>query len=131
MSTPKFQLTKKLPVTLKRRTQGSYVDGDWVEGSTSDVVIQANVQPLKPHELLQLPESERSREWLKIYSADEIRAQVEGTGGWDSDEFQWESIEDGKLYTFKVMKVYRFKMSILDHWKGWAARVSLTPDVGS
>lgn len=128
MLKPTFLLTKKVPVILKRRVQGSYVDGDWIEGTTSDVTIDANVQPVKPHELMQFPESERSKEWLKIYSADEIRSQVEGVGGWDADEFQWESMEDGKLYTFKVMKVYRFRMSILDHWKGWAVRKELTPN---
>jgi hypothetical protein len=128
MLKPTFLLTKKVPVILKRRAQGSYVDGDWVEGGTSDVTIDANVQPVKPHELMQFPESERSKEWLKIYSADEIRSQVEGVGGWDADEFQWESMEDGKLYTFKVMKVYRFKMGVLDHHKGWAARTEITPN---
>lgn len=128
MSIPLFQLTKKVPVTLNRRVQGSYVDGDWVEGTTTPVIVDANVQPLRPHELMQIPESERSKEWLKIYSASEIRAQVEGAGGWDSDEFIWDSTEDGKNYTFKIMKVYRFKMGILDHWRGLAARTEITPN---
>lgn len=128
MLKPTFLLTKKVPVVIKRRIQGSYVNGDWVEGTVSDVPIEANVQPVKPHELMQFPESERSKEWLKIYSADEIRSQVEGTGGWDADEFVWESMEDGKSYTFKVMKVYRFKMGVLDHWKGWAARREISPN---
>lgn len=128
MLKPNFLLTKKVPITLKRRVQGSYVNGEWVEGTTTDVVIQANVQPLRDHELMQLPESERSKEWLKIYSADEIRSQVEGTGGWDADEFQFDSMEDGKLYTFKVMKVRRYKMGILNHHRGLAARISITPN---
>ena len=128
MSIPGFLLTKSVPVTIKRRTAGSYVNGDWVEGTTVDVVIQANVQPARDHEIMMLPESERSKEWLKIYSASEIRAQIEGVGGHDSDEFDWESMEDGKVYRFKVMKVRRYKMSILDHWRGMAVRLEITPN---
>lgn len=128
MSKPTFQLTKKVSLTIHRRDKGSYVAGEWVEGSTTDIVINANVQPLKDHELMQLPESERTKEWLKVYSDSEIRGEIEGSTGWDSDEFEWDSMEDGKTYTFKVMKVRRYKMSILDHWRGLAARKEITPN---
>lgn len=126
MSKPMFLLTKKVPLTLHRRTQGSYVDGDWIEGSTVDVVIQANVQPLKDYELLQLPESERSRDWQKVYSAEMMLTQVQGQQ--DADEFEWESMEDGQTYTYKIMKVRRYKMGILDHWRAFAARKEITPN---
>lgn len=127
MTSPTFQLTKKIPITLHRRVKGSYVNGIWVDGATSDVVIEANVQPMKDHELMLMPEAERSKEWLKVYSASEIRAQVEGTNGWDSDEFEFDSMEDGKTYIFKIMKVRRYKMSILDHWRAIACRKEITP----
>lgn len=128
MSKPMFVLTKKVPVVLHRRTQGSYVDGDWVEGSTQDITIQANIQPLKDYEIYMMPESERTRDWQKIYCAEMIRSEVEGENGWDADEFEWESSADGTLQRYKVMKVRRYKMGILDHWRGYAARIELTPN---
>lgn len=128
MLKPNFLLTKKVPIVITRRTQDTYVDGDLVPGTTSTVTIQGNVQPLKDYELMQFPESERSRDWQKVYSADEMRSEVEGVGGWGADTFQWESMEDGRTYVYRVIKVRRYKMGILDHWRSFAARESLTPN---
>lgn len=122
MLKPNFLLTHKVPVVIYRRDKGGYVDGDWVEGAISEITIQANIQPVKPHELLQFPESERSKEWYKIYSAELMRTQLEGDNGYDADELYWQ----GNRY--KVMKVQNYAMGILDHHKAWAARINLTPN---
>ncbi len=124
----RFNLIKFTPMTIKRRSAGSYTNGEWVEGTTTDITVSMKVQPVKPFELMQFPESDRSKEWLKVYCDTNLRSQVEGVGGWDADEFEWESVVDGTAYTFKIMKTYRFKDSCIDHWKGWAARESLTPN---
>ena len=124
----KLKLISFSPVTIHRRSAGAYVNGDWVEGTTADVPVKMKVQPVKPFELMQFPESERSKEWLKVYCDTNLRSQVEGTGGFDADEFEWESVVDGVSHTFKIMKTYRFKGSVIDHWKGWAARTELTPN---
>jgi len=125
----KFNLIKFTDVEITRRSAGSFVDGDWVEGTTETFTAGLKVQPVKPFELLQFPESDRSREWLKVYcNTHNLRSQVEGSAGFDADEFQWDSIIEGVPYTFKIMKTYRFKDSCIDHWKGWAARESLTPN---
>lgn len=125
----RFNLIKFSDVTITRRNAGEYVNGDWVEGSTETFVAGLKVQPVKPFELMQFPESERSREWLKVYcNTHNLRSQVEGVDGFDADSFQWESVVEGKSFTFKIMKTYRFKDSCIDHWKGWAARTELTPD---
>lgn len=124
-----FSLIKFSDVEVTRRNSGDYIDGDWVEGTTETFIAQLKVQPIKPFELMQLPESERSREWLKVYcNTHNLRSQVEGVDGWDADEFPWPSVVDGKDYVFKVMKTYRFKDSAIDHWKGWAYRTDLTPN---
>jgi len=131
MLQPRFLLTQKLPLTLYRRSLGSYVDGEWVEGTTTEVDIEANIQPLKDHELMMLPESERSREWVKVYSASMIRTQREGFTGYgvgygevnyDADEFVWQGMR------FKVMKVRGYFMGILNHFRAYAARIELTPN---
>lgn len=125
----RFNLIKFTNVQVTRRNAGEFVDGDWVEGTTETFTAGLKVQPVKPFELLQFPESDRSREWLKVYcNTHNLRSQIEGENGFDADTFQWASIIEGVPYTFKIMRTYRFKDSCIDHWKGWAARIELSPN---
>lgn len=118
--TPGFLLTKKIPIDLIRKTAGSYVDGEWVEGAETTVTIDVNIQPLKEAELLLLPEADRGRQWWKVYSASEIRMDKQGTSGWAADEFVYQ----GDRY--KVMKVENYSMGILNHYRALAARMELS-----
>ena len=118
--TPGFLLTKKIPLTLIRSSAGSYVDGEWVEGAETNITIDVNIQPLKPSELLILPEADRSRQWWKVYSASEIRMDKQGTSGWAADEFVYQ----GDRY--KVMKVENYSMGTLNHYRALAARMELS-----
>lgn len=118
--TPGFLLTKKIPLTLIRSSAGSYVDGEWVEGTETNITIDVNIQPLKPSELLILPEADRSRQWWKVYSASEIRMDKQGTSGWSADEFVYQ----GDRY--KVMKVENYSMGILNHFRALAARMEIS-----
>ena len=124
MLKPQFLLTHKIPLTIYRRSAGSFVDGDWVEGEVEEVAVQVNIQPLKGYEILQLPESERTRVWWKVYSADQLRTEKEGPNGWDADEFIW------KNDRYKIMKLddWQNAMGILEHCKAYATRVELTPN---
>lgn len=124
MLKPQFLLTHKIPLTIYRRSLGSHVEGEWVEGSTVEVPVQVNIQPLKGYEILQLPESERTRVWWKLYSADVLRTEKEGDGGWDADEFVW------KGDRYKIMKLddWTSAMGILEHTKAYATRIELTPN---
>ena len=120
MLKPRFLLTKKIPLTIIRSTQGSYVNGEWVEGTETQVPLEVNIQPFRDEDLLLLPEADRSREWYKIYCANEIRMDKQGTSGWSADEFVYE----GNRY--KVMKVKFYSMSILDHYRATAARLEVS-----
>jgi hypothetical protein len=122
MLKPNFLLTKKVSIDIIRQTQGSYVNGDWVEGTETTVPTEVNIQPLKDSEILLLPESERTKEWYKLYSAEELRTAKEGTGGYGADEFIWQ----GDRY--RVMKARNFAMGTLDHFRAFAARIPLTPN---
>jgi hypothetical protein len=124
MLRPQFLLTHKIPLTIYRQTAGSFVDGDWVEGTVTEVLLQVNIQPLKPYEIMMLPEADRTRVWVKFYSADYARTLKEGTSGWDADEFIW------KNDRYKIMKVddWTNGMGILEHVKIQAARIELTPN---
>lgn len=121
---PGFLLTGKTTLTIKRQGAGSYVNGRWVDGTTVTPAptITANVQPANTRDLLLLPESERTKEWVKVYTSDVIRTMNEGAGGWAADEFTWNG------YVYKVMRVKRYQMGVLDHYMALAARVELTPN---
>lgn len=120
MLRPRFLLTNKIPLTLLRKEQGSYVDGVWTDGTEVEVPVEVNIQPFKDQDLLMLAESDRSRSWYKLYCADEVRMDKQGSDGWDADEF----IFQGDRY--KVMKVKVYTMGILDHYKATAARLEIS-----
>lgn len=114
---PEFLLTKKVEATLLRQLPGSYVDGRWVDPSPVSSTIEVNIQPLKGHELLSLPEADRSREWVKFYTVSDVRGVQEGSTATQPDMLVW----DGK--TYEVSKVFSYKMGILNHNKVIAARI--------
>lgn len=122
MLKPQFLLTHKIPIEITRRELGSFVDGDWVEGSTTTFTAMVNIQPLKPYEIMILPEAERTRSWWKLYSAEVLRTAKEGS--WSADEFTW------KNDRYKIMKVddWTSGMGILEHTRSQAVRVELTPN---
>lgn len=120
MLRPQFLLTKTIPVTITRKSQGSYVNGRWQEGTSTTVERQINIQPMKDDEILLLPEAERTREWYKLWCADEIRTLKEGVGGWAADEFTI------KGERFKVMKVKHYFMGTLDHYECAAVKIETT-----
>lgn len=122
MLQPRFLLTKTIPLTILRKTKGSYVNGDWVEGVETKVPLDVNIQPFKDEDLLLLPEAGRSREWYKLYCADEIRMDKQGDDGWAADEFVYE----GDRY--KVMKVRSYHMGTLDHFRATAARMEISAE---
>ena len=121
MLKPQFLLTKKIPLTIYRTSaQGTYVDGEWVEGTAVEVVREVNIQPFKDEELLLFPEADRAREWYKLYCAEDLIADKPGASGAIADEFVW----NGDRY--KVMKVKRYQMQTLDHFKAHAARLEVS-----
>lgn len=122
MLKPQFLLTNKIPVLITRSELGRHEDGDWIPGTSTTFTAEVNIQPLKPYEVMILPESERTRSWWKVFSADVLRTQKEGA--WDADTFVW------KGDTYKIMKVddWTGGMGILEHVRCTAVRESLTPN---
>lgn len=119
---PTFALTGYVDHTFYRTTgSGEWVEGEWIEPEAEPIILRVNIQPLRQSETMLLPESERTREWLKVYCAEDIRKDEEGEGGHRADEFEWE----GNRY--KVMSKQSYRMSVLDHTKALAARIGKTP----
>jgi hypothetical protein len=60
---------KTEPITVMRTSQGEYVAGRYVPGDSQTFEAFGNIQPLNGKELLQLPEGDRDRQAVKIYTA--------------------------------------------------------------
>ncbi len=123
MLKPQFLLTKKIPLTIYRTSaQGTYVDGEWVAASTTEVIREVNIQPFKDEELMLLPEADRSREWYKLYCAEDLIADKPGASGTIADEFVFQN------YRYKVMKVRNYSMGTLNHHRALAARLEVSAE---
>lgn len=66
---------------------------------------------------MSLPESDRSREWVKFYTTSVVLGVQEGAASQQPDMLVW----DGK--TYEVSKVFSYKMGVLNHNKVIAARI--------
>lgn len=122
MSIAQLTLVKKTPVDILRHAEGSYVDGEWVEGSEVTITITANIHPFSDYQVMMLPESDRTKSWVWLFTADVVRQKKEGVGGYGADRFMW----DGDLY--EVMKVQNYRMGVVDHFEAKCTRVELTPN---
>lgn len=122
MRNPPLFLVGRTTLSVIRTTAATYVSGRAVPGTSTTVPVVCNVQPvLKSSDTLLLPEADRSKACLKVYTkGDAMKALKEGGNGWSADRFMWE----GELY--EVMKVISYKMGVLDHYKAICMRVELT-----
>ena len=122
MLNPPLLLVGKVQLDIIRRSSSTYNMGRLVEGVESSAQIVANIQPVqKSTDTMLLPEADRSRAVIKVYTQGETLRQLkEGPNGWAADRFMW----DGDLY--EVMKVIDYKMGVLNHYKALCQRVELT-----
>lgn len=122
MRNPPLFLVGNTTLNIIRTSSATYVNGRPVPGVSVEVPVVCNVQPvLKSSDTLLIPEADRSKACLKVYTrGDELRSLKEGSNGWTADRFMW----DGDLY--EIMKVIPYKMGTLDHYKAICMRVELT-----
>ena len=119
---PLFLSTGRVTLDITRRAAATYDRGRPVPGVETIVQVVCNVQPvLKSTDTMLLPEADRSKACLKVYSkGGEIKQLKEGPDGWAADRFMWQ----GDLY--EVMKVINYQMGVLNHHKAICQRVELT-----
>lgn len=117
-STPSFSLTGKVKVKVLREGQVVIVKGRPVKQEAELIEVDGNVQPLKFKEVMALPEVERTREWIKIYSADKLRSLEETEDGNQPDTILWNG------FRYRVMKCHQYQMGVLDHYVAYAAKTT-------
>lgn len=119
-TSPKFRLTKHTTITVQRASAGIRVKGRWISGSTVDIPIEANVQPMRGHELVVLPEADRTKESIKVYCSETLQT-IEEVNQEEADIIIW----NGKK--FRATKTMSYKMGVLDHTKTICVRLPETP----
>lgn len=122
MLNPPLHLVGSVELDVIRRAAATLVRGRSVEGEESIVTLTCNIQPiLKSSDTRLLPEADRSKACLKVYTKGcEMKSLKEGGNGWAADRFYWQ----GDLY--EVMKVINYQMGVLNHYKAICMRVELT-----
>lgn len=102
------------PLTIVRKAIGSYVDGEWVDGADSDVVIKAVIQNANPDDLILLPEGTRTTEAVKIHTTSKVNT-VSEAGETDADQFDY----NGSRY--RIYDVFERKIG--NYFKAVAIRI--------
>lgn len=103
-------------ITRRRWGAGSYdANGRYVEPSYSDATIRANVQPLSPEDLLRLPEGQRQKKTLTIFTPSDLRVVNDTTktkadhiidGGVTYEVYGIENwTDEGGYYTANIIEV--------------------------
>lgn len=110
-------LIKRKPIIRRVLSSGGYDDaGEWVEGSgQTDTTIYATVQPMKPKEMLSLPEGRRERQSYVLYTDTRLNTLLENN---DPDRVIINTNE------YEVVKRYNWKNSIINHYKYGVVRLT-------
>lgn len=62
----------RTPIVILRLSGGSYVNGQWIEGTQTTIDATASIQPLSGQEILLIPEARREKEVYKMYTSTPI-----------------------------------------------------------
>ena len=109
--------TGKVTLNVTRvSSDGSYVKGKYVSGTETVIPIEANHQPASAEILLTLPEAERSRDPRVVYTPFPLRTTDKDVGT------PADTLDIGGIQ-YKVHKVSRYDMGVLDHTKAIVLRV--------
>lgn len=59
-------------LSVTRRAQGQYVNGIWQEGATSNLNIEASIQPASPDDINLLPEGRKQSKAYTLFTSDSL-----------------------------------------------------------
>jgi hypothetical protein len=97
------------------RPSGNYVQGRWVEGAAETLEILASVQPATPKELQRLPEGDRTKAVIAIWTTTELRTASSPPGA-QADRVTYA----GSTYEVQAVEAW----DLGGYWKALASRVA-------
>jgi len=99
---------------------GSFIDGTWNQPALISASFTASIQPVKPQEMLLLPEARRNEETLKLYTSTALRTADE------QNNLNADQVEiDGARY--EVLSVATWGNDIIPHYKALVVRMQEQP----
>ena len=102
-------------LTVTRYGLGSDVKGHYVEGTPSTFNITASVQPLRPNEMLLLPEGRRESEAFRLYTDTQLLpARKDSTNA--------EKVAIGSV-DYEVLSCAIWDNNIIPHFKAIVVRL--------
>ncbi len=67
------RLLTQQKATLTRYGKGEYVQGVYEQGNKSCIEIRASIQPITGHELMSMPEGERTRSHFNVFTTTKLK----------------------------------------------------------
>jgi len=105
--------------TLRRYDPGIYVKGRWEPGSTfTETQIVASIQPSTGKEREILPEGERTKEVIRIYTKYGLRQPIEQQNV-KGDRISYK----GRSYEVRMVETWDFDWNDMAHFKALAVMV--------
>lgn len=108
------------PFAVKRKTPGAYVNGYWVEGTESEIIIQASQQPATTDEQQTLPEGRRKGETFKYYTSTELYAATQADGDIEARSADIIVTARGD---YEVIDCRVHQSNVINHYKVFAVKV--------
>jgi hypothetical protein len=105
------------PYTVTRTAPGAYVNGVWVNGTSSTVPIMATIQPANDQDLINLPAGTRSSDVVKIYTFTELFTVEDNGGNQQPDRITWMGSE------YEITSKSVRQMGVINHFRFWATKV--------
>lgn len=115
-----------VPVNLYRKNPGAYVDGRWVEGGETLIVILASIQPTTGEEMLSIPEGRRDRKTYALFT----KTPVEVIHGVNNSTNPDQVEIYGERYEVTRVEVWQNNPSvfgIVNHYKIYASALEAIP----
>ncbi len=84
------------------RTTGNFAAGGWVDGVPQNITMRGIVIPSTPAELWELPEADRIKEAIMVYTTDPLLLSRTGQNPGNADKVVWQ----GKTYNVILSKNY-------------------------
>lgn len=75
----------RTPITLRSYATGSYINGVWVQGASTDQQITASIQPITGEEMESLPETRRESEGYNMFTSTRVRTVQEAGSNLNAD----------------------------------------------
>lgn len=104
------------PVVVKRLAAGSYTDGVWTDGASTDVNITASIQPLTARQMLLLPEGRRNTTAYNLFTSSRLFTAEPATNT-NADKV---ILPDG---TYEVFSCESWQNGIINHYKAVVTRI--------